>query len=100
MPTRYVEGVPEGLYEALRARAQKERTSISVEVLKLLAAGVPTEQELARQYGLQQEQSKAQSLNVFYPYALVKELVGNLMTGYYRNPLFDEVKKRMAGNGK
>jgi plasmid stability protein len=48
MPTLYVEGVPEGIYEALRARAKQERTSISAEVLKLLAEGVPTEQELAR----------------------------------------------------
>jgi plasmid stability protein len=48
MPTLYVENVPEELYEALRSRAQGNRTSISAEVLALLAQNVPTGTELAR----------------------------------------------------
>ncbi len=48
MPTLYVENVPEELYEALRSRAQGNRTSISAEVLALLAESVPTPTELAR----------------------------------------------------
>ena len=38
MPTLYVENVPEELYEAIRTRAQENRTSITSEVLALLAA--------------------------------------------------------------
>jgi plasmid stability protein len=48
MPTLYVENVPEELYEALRARAQKNRKSITAEVLALLEENVPTPAELAR----------------------------------------------------
>ena len=48
MPTLYVENVPDNLYEALRARAQANRTSISAEVLGLLAQNVPTPEELSR----------------------------------------------------
>jgi len=48
MPTLYVENVPEQLYEAIRARAQRSRTSISAEVLTLLAENVPTPDEVAR----------------------------------------------------
>ena len=48
MPTLYVENVPEDLYEALRARSQANRRSISAEVLRLLAENIPTADELAR----------------------------------------------------
>ena len=48
MPTLYVENVPEELYEAIRARAQENRKSITAEVLALLAANVATPAELAR----------------------------------------------------
>jgi plasmid stability protein len=48
MPTLYVENVPEDLYEAIRARAQGNRKSITAEVLALLAESVPTPAELAR----------------------------------------------------
>jgi len=48
MPTLYVENVPEELYEAIRARAQLNRTSITAEVLALLAENVPTPTEIAR----------------------------------------------------
>lgn len=52
MPTLYVENVPEELYEAIRARAQANRTSISAEVLLLLAENVPTPNEVARRKAL------------------------------------------------
>jgi hypothetical protein len=46
MPTLYVENVPKDLYEAIRARARHNRTSISTEVLALLAENVPTPKEV------------------------------------------------------
>ncbi len=48
MPTLYVENVPKDLYEALRARARKRRTSIAAEVISLLKDAVPTATELKR----------------------------------------------------
>ena len=45
MPTLYVENVPEELYNALRQRARQRRTSISAEVLALLAENVVTASE-------------------------------------------------------
>jgi len=36
MPTLYVENVPKDLYEALRARARKNRNSIAAEVIEML----------------------------------------------------------------
>jgi plasmid stability protein len=48
MPTLYVENVPKDLYEALRARARKNRSSIAAEVLLLLEQFVPTPEELRR----------------------------------------------------
>ena len=48
MPTLYVENVPDGIYDALRARAQAHRKSISAEVLELLEQNIPTATELAR----------------------------------------------------
>jgi len=48
MPTLYVENVPEDLYQALRARAKANRTSIAAEVVSLLRENVPTAEELAR----------------------------------------------------
>ena len=41
MPTLYVENVPKDLYEALRARARKNRSSIAAEVIELLEQFVP-----------------------------------------------------------
>ena len=48
MPTLYVENVPDGIYDALRARAQARRKSISAEVLELLEQNIPTAAELSR----------------------------------------------------
>lgn len=48
MATLYVENVPDDLYEALRQRARKNRSSIAAEVIGLLKEFVPTEQELRR----------------------------------------------------
>jgi plasmid stability protein len=48
MPTLYVENVPKALYQALRARARKNRSSIAAEVIALLKDNVPTPEELRR----------------------------------------------------
>jgi hypothetical protein len=40
--------VPKDLYEALRARARKNRTSIANEVIEMLKESVPTAAELKR----------------------------------------------------
>ena len=48
MPTLYVENVPKDLYQALRARARKKRSSIAAEVIALLKDNVPTAAELKR----------------------------------------------------
>ncbi len=48
MPTLYVENVPKDLYEALRARARKNRTSMAAEVIEMLKDAVPTAAELKR----------------------------------------------------
>jgi len=48
MPTLYVENVPKDLYEALRARARKNRSSIAAEVIQVLKDVVPTPEELRR----------------------------------------------------
>jgi plasmid stability protein len=48
MPTLYVENVPKALYQALRARARKNRSSIAAEVIALLKDNVPTAAELKR----------------------------------------------------
>lgn len=48
MATLYVEGVPDGLYEALRERARQNRKSIAAEVLSLLEENIPTAAELKR----------------------------------------------------
>jgi plasmid stability protein len=48
MATLYVENVPKDLYEALRARARKNRSSIAAEVIRLLEQFVPTPAELRR----------------------------------------------------
>ena len=61
MPTLYVEKVPEELYEALRARAQANRTSIAAEVLSLLAEHVATPSELERRRGVVERARKLRS---------------------------------------
>jgi plasmid stability protein len=48
MPTLYVENVPKDLYEALRSRARKKRSSIAAEVIALLEQFVPTPAESRR----------------------------------------------------
>ncbi len=48
MPTLYVENVPKDLYEALRERARKKRSSIAAEVIALLKDTVPTAADLKR----------------------------------------------------
>jgi plasmid stability protein len=48
MPTLYVENVPKDLYEALRGRARKNRSSMAAEVITLLEQFVPTAEELRR----------------------------------------------------
>ncbi len=61
MPTLYVENVPEELYEAIRARAQGNRKSITAEVLDLLAANVATPTELARRKAFLKRAAKIRS---------------------------------------
>ena len=48
MPTLYVEGVPDDLYESLRAQAHSNRRSISAETISLLEQMVITPGELDR----------------------------------------------------
>jgi len=58
MPTLYVENVPKNLYEALRARARRNRKSMAAEVLALLEENIPTAEELrSRKDFLQRVQS-------------------------------------------
>lgn len=52
MATLYVENVPEDLYEALRARAKKNRKSMAAELVSLLEQTVPTAKELKRRQRL------------------------------------------------
>lgn len=48
MATLYVENVPDDLYQALRKRAKKNRSSIAAEVILLLGQNIPTDAELKR----------------------------------------------------
>jgi plasmid stability protein len=48
MATLYVENVPDDVYDALRKRARKKRSSIAAEVIQLLRDHVPTAAELRR----------------------------------------------------
>jgi plasmid stability protein len=61
MPTLYVENVPKDLYEALRARARKNRSSIAAEVIELLEQFVPTSAELRRRMRAYEELRKVQA---------------------------------------
>jgi plasmid stability protein len=61
MPTLYVENVPKDLYEALRARARKNRSSIAAEVIALLKDGVPTAAELRRRRQLYEDLAEMRS---------------------------------------
>jgi plasmid stability protein len=61
MPTLYVENVPKDLYEALRARARKNRTSIAAEVIEILEQFVPTPVELRRRMRAYEELRKIQA---------------------------------------
>jgi len=48
MATLYVENFPDDVYDALRKRAKKNRTSIAAEVTAVLKETVPTAEELKR----------------------------------------------------
>lgn len=48
MATLYVENVPDDLYEAIRERAKKRRSSIAREVIEVLTDCIPTEAEMKR----------------------------------------------------
>ena len=48
MPVLYVENVPKELYEALRARARKRRTSVATKMIELLKDNFPTAAEIQR----------------------------------------------------
>ena len=61
MPTLYVENVPKDLYEALRARARKNRSSIAAEVIGLLRDTVPTAAELKRRRQLYDDLAEIRS---------------------------------------
>lgn len=61
MPTLYVENVPPELYEALRARAKRNRTSIAAEVMSLLEENISTAAELQRREQLLREVQHFQS---------------------------------------
>jgi plasmid stability protein len=61
MPTLYVENVPKDLYEALRSRARKNRSSIAAEVIALLKEGVPTAAELKRRRQLYDDLAEIRS---------------------------------------
>jgi hypothetical protein len=61
MPTLYVENVPKDLYEALRARARKNRTSIAAEIIGLLEHFVPTAAESRRRMRAFEELRKIQT---------------------------------------
>jgi len=63
MATLYVENVPDGLYEALRARARKNRSSIAAEVIGLLRDFVATEKELCRRRWSVRQLRKLRSLH-------------------------------------
>ena len=61
MPTLYVENVPKDLYEALRATARKNRSSIAAGVIALLEQFVPTPAELRRRLRAYEELKKIQA---------------------------------------
>ena len=61
MATLYVENVPDELYQALRDRARRNRSSITAEVIALLKDYVPTARELRRRRQLFQELAKLRS---------------------------------------
>lgn len=61
MPTLYVENVPKDIYEALRARARKNRSSIAAEVIEMLEQFVPTPVELRRRMRAYEELRKIQA---------------------------------------
>lgn len=76
MPTLYVENVPEDLYEALRERARRNRSSISTEVITLLAEHVPTAKELAarRAFFKQALKFRAQAPASMGPFPAAEEM--------------------------
>jgi plasmid stability protein len=60
MPVLYIENVPKDLYEALRARARKNRSSIAAEVIEILDQFVPTPAEVRRRMRSYEELRKIQ----------------------------------------
>ena len=67
MATLYVENVPDDLYEALRERAKKNRSSIAAEVIGLLKDYVPTARELQRRRKWIRELKKLRALRPLVP---------------------------------
>jgi plasmid stability protein len=56
-----VENVPRDLYQALRTRARKNRSSIAAEVIALLKDNVPTAAELKRRRQLYDDLAEIRS---------------------------------------
>jgi len=48
MATLYVENVPDDLYKAVRRTAKQNRRSIAAEIISLLEANFPTEEQLRK----------------------------------------------------
>jgi plasmid stability protein len=48
MATLYVENVPDDLYEAVRRAAKQRRSSIAAEVISVLQANFPTQEQLQK----------------------------------------------------
>jgi plasmid stability protein len=62
MATLYVENVPEGIYNALKAQARRKNRSITAEILAMLEINVVTEEELARRRDLGKRLAKLRSI--------------------------------------
>lgn len=67
MATLYVENVPDDLYEALRARARRDRKSIAAEVVEVLELHFPTKAELRRRHALYKKVLRYQSRKPLTP---------------------------------
>ena len=78
MPTLYVENVPEDLYEAIRTRARRNRTSIAAEVLALLSENIPTPSEQKRRKVLidRARKFRAQPSPGAGPFASAEQMLG------------------------
>ena len=61
MSTVYVRNVPDDIYEAIRARARKNRTSITAEVLTVLKQSFPSARELRKRRRIFRQLEKARA---------------------------------------